>query len=81
MEARINMETQNVLSLVKKAIMEEINYARDMSRDANERSRNAKDEAVARELASGARDHTKTIAGLRRALELVEDVSTKEVTQ
>ena len=41
MEARINMETQNVLSLVKKAIMEEINYARDMSRDANERSRNA----------------------------------------
>lgn len=77
------METQNVLSLVKKAIMEEINYARDMSRDANERSRNAKDEAVARELMSGARDHTKTIAGLRRALELVEDVSmnTKEVTQ
>ena len=70
------METQNVLSLVKKAIMEEINYARDMSRDANERSRNAKDESVARELMSGARDHTKTIAGLRRALELVEDVST-----
>lgn len=75
------METQNVLSLVKKAIMEEINYARDMSRDANERSRNAKDEAVARELMGGARDYTKTIAGLRRALELVEDVSTKEVTQ
>lgn len=79
MEARINMESQNVLALVKKAIMEEINYARDMSRDANERSRNAKDDAVARELMSGARDYTKTIAGLRRALELVEDVSAKEV--
>jgi len=77
METRIDMENQKVLALVKKAIMEEINYARDMSRDANERSRNAKDAAVARELASGARDHTKTIAGLRRALELVEDVSTK----
>lgn len=74
------METQKAMALVKVAIMEEINYARDMSRDANTRSRNAKDPLVARELASGARDHTKTIAGLRRALELVEDVSmnTKE---